>query len=184
MIRLNEVWTHPLRPESTFTGSAYTASIDGLAATLDGFLVTGVRVQVTNADGAPFTADAKLIDGVWSCTFSESCFVNYGFVAKGLKIVVTGRDSSGVTRTWTRGVGDFEVCADSASAVPGDPSSAFVVKGGDVYLKSEIVGEVQHYVKQTMVFDEEMDAWGANWSGDYILAGGEFIDADGGAEDA
>jgi Mn-containing catalase len=51
---------------------------------------------------------------------------------------------------------------------------AYVVKGSDVYLKSEVVAEVQHYVKQVMSYDPEI-GWGADWTGDYILADGEFI---------
>ena len=49
-----------------------------------------------------------------------------------------------------------------------------VVKGSDVYVKSSVVGGVQHYVRQSMVYDEEMAAWGAEWVGDYVLEGGEF----------
>lgn len=184
MIRLNRVWTMPLRPESVFTGSAYTASISGVETDIDGYKVTGVSVVITNADGTPFTASARSVGGVWECTFAETCFTNYGFASRGLKIKISGTNAAGVTRTWTRGVGDFEVVADSSSAQPGDPANVFAVKGGDVYIKSALVSSVQHYVKQTMVYDAEMAAWGAEWGGDYILVNGEFVEAGGGEEDA
>lgn len=64
-----------------------------------------------------------------------------------------------------------------AAVAPGLPSSFYVVKGDKMYLRSQIVNGVQHYVEQTMEFDPDI-GWGANWTGDYILdADGEFVPA-------
>ncbi len=181
MIKLNEKWTDPLRPESVFTGSAYTAAVERVPDDIDGYRVTGVFVSVTNADGiAAVVPCRRRTNGIWSCTFAASNFANYGFVSKGLKVELVGVDEDGNEQRWTRGVGDFEVVAGTASAVPGDPSSGAVTKGSDVYVRSRLVAGVQHFVRQVMYYDDEQSAWVADWQGDYILAGGEFIPANGG----
>ena len=48
-------------------------------------------------------------------------------------------------------------------------AESFTKKGADTYIKSKVVNGVQHYCLQTMQYDDEMKAWGAIWSGDYIL---------------
>lgn len=177
MIKLNEKWTNPLRPESVFTGSAYTAAVGGVPNEIDGYEITGVEVRVTNADGVPFTAGARLRGNVWLATFAATCFERYGFVKKGVLVTLVGV-ADGEVQRWKRGCGDFEIVPDAESAVQGDPSQSFAVKGGDVYVKSYEDGGVQHYVRQTMVYDSEMAAWGAEWDGDYILnSSGEFVEA-------
>ena len=83
MIKLNDKWTNPLQPESVFTGSAYTAAIPNVPAAIDGYEITGVEVRVTNADGVPFTASARLRGDLWLATFAASCFANYGRISRG-----------------------------------------------------------------------------------------------------
>lgn len=178
MIKLNEKWTNPLQPESVFTGSAYTAAIQNVPKSIDGYEITGVEVRVTNADGVPFTAAARLRGYLWLATFAASCFANYGHISKGLLITLIGTGDDGEVQRWKRGCGDFEVVPDTVGTEPGDPSQSFVLKGGDVYVKSYTDGGVQHYLKQTMVYDSEMAAWGAEWDGDYVLgSSGEFVEA-------
>lgn len=176
MIKLNEKWTNPICPESVFTGSAYTAAVKDVPSEIDGYEITGVELRVTNADGVPYTANARLRGNVWLATFAASCFANYGFVKKGILITLVG-EAEGEVQRWKCGCGDFEIVPDSESAIPGDPSQSFVVKGGDVYVKSYTSQGVQHFLKQTMVYDTEMAAWGAEWDGDYILnSSGEFVE--------
>ena len=175
MIRLDiENRTRLLPRQSTFAGSAWTAFVVGVPAEIDGYSVTGVEVRVVNADGVPFSAVLRQRGRAWSATFAAECFGRFGTSRLGVRVRVTGVDCDGVSQTWTFGVADFEVVADSPSSQPADPGEALVVKGSDVYVKSSVVGGVQHYVKQNMVYDEEMAAWGAEWVGDYVLEGGEF----------
>lgn len=178
MIKLNDKLTNPLQPESVFTGSAYTAAIPNVPKSIDGYEITGVEVRVTNADGVPFTAAARLRGDMWLATFAASCFASYGRISKGLLVTLIGTGDDGEVQRWKRGCGDFEVVPDTASAEPGDPSASYVVKGGDVYVKSFAEQGVQHYLKQTMVYDAEMAAWGAVWDGDYIIdSSGNFVEA-------
>ena len=97
---------------------------------------------------------------------------------KGLLITLIGTGDEGETQRWKRGCGDFEVVPDTANAEPGDPSASYVVKGGDCFVKSYEDGGVQHYLKQEMQYDAEMAAWGAEWTGDYLLdSSGNFVEA-------
>ena len=43
-----------------------------------------------------------------------------------------------------------------------------------VYLPSNFINGVQHYAKQTLVWSDKMNAWGAEWSGDYIIEDGTY----------
>jgi len=166
--------TLPLMPVKSFTGSALPLEIDGIPVEMAGGKVTAVTATVTNASAVPATGACTKVGNVWMTLFAASNFDEYGFVAKGIKIAVTVTRADLSTANIILAAGDFQIVASSASAQPGDPSRSYVVKGSDVYLKSYIVGEVQHYVKQTMEYDSQI-GWGANWSGDYILVNGEFI---------
>ena len=34
---------------------------------------------------------------------------------------------------------------------------------------------VQHFMRETLVYSERQRAWGAEWTGDYIIVGGEYV---------
>lgn len=175
-IQMENELTSPVMPVGIYTGSALPLEIVGIPATLAGGVVSGVTVTVTNADGMPVTGEAAAVGGVWMVLFSASNFANYGTVKYGIKIDATVTRRDGTTATVTVGVADLEIKAASASAAPGTPSSRYALKGGDLYLKTQVLDGVQHYTKQSMVYDAEI-GWGAEWTGDYIMgADGEFVE--------
>ncbi len=165
----------PLHRSATFVGSATPVAVVGVPAVLAASSVTGVTVVLTNADGIQASASCALDDcGAWCTAFAGSCFPTVGYVARGVKVSLT-LDDNGVSRSSTLAVGDFEILPDSASSTPGDPAKNYQTKGGDIYLKSIIDSSgIQHYKKQSLVYDEAMAGWGLVWSGDYILVNGEF----------
>lgn len=162
----------PLKGLQHFTGSALPIEIPDAPAWRAGRKVTGVIVTVTNADGVECVAECDSGATGWTCLFSAACFANYGFVSGGVKVdLVMGGDSETVA------MGDIDIMRAAASASPGVPDSFVAQKGGDIYCKTRVVDGVQHYAKQTISFDAEMGAYGAEWSGDYILdASGNFVD--------
>lgn len=167
--------TLPCMPVKVNTGSALPLELVGIPERLAGGVVDGVSVELVNADGEPLSAACEKVGEMWAVLFAPSNFANYGFVKLGFRAVVT------VTRGELPSVGvsvggDLEIVAASASATAGVPSSAYQVSGGDVYLKSRIVEGVQHYVRQSMVYDARI-GWGAEWGGDYIkTADGGFVE--------
>lgn len=165
---------HPLACAAVWTGSALPVAIR-MPTKVGGADVTGVKVYATNADGVELSAVCELVKGVWRTLFSASGFTNYGFVTNGFRVEVTL--AAGDVTSSIRYVGDLEVKKETADARPGLPSSFYVVKGDKMYLRSQIVNGVQHYVEQAMEFDPDI-GWGANWTGDYILdADGNFVPA-------
>ena len=168
----------PLKCGVAFTGSALPIILFGVPASYAGRAVAGMRVKATNADGIELTADCTRNVCEWYALLAATNFTNYGFISKGFKIEVRlGPVADGGSYDYvTIGCGDLEVLATSASATPGTPATHYVEKGGDLYLKTQLVEGVQHYTKQTMVHDPEI-GWGAEWSGDYILdSSGNFVE--------
>ena len=160
-----------------FVNSSLPLAFVGVPKEREDGEVTGLTVTITNPDAMPVTAPCEKVGDAWIIYFAPSCFPTYGFVEKGYKVVATIKTKLGTSLPSTLAVGDVEVKSDSASAQPGDPSKSYQVKGADIYVKSTVVDEVQHYKKQTISYDAEMGAWGADWTGDYILVDGEFVDA-------
>ena len=161
----------PLRCAYLFTGSAVPVRVASVPAVLDGRRVTGVVVSVTNADGVTLSVPCELRDGDWYTLLSAANFAHYGFVRNGQKVYVQLGDD-----TQLLGVGDVEIIQAQSEAAPGSANTFYAVKGSDCYIKSVVVNGMQHYVKQTVMFDPEI-GWGADWSGDYILDdSGEFIE--------
>lgn len=168
----------PLKCAFAHTGSALPVILFGAPAAYAGRAVVGMKVTVTNADGIELTADCAHGTFTWNALFAAANFTNYGFVSKGFKVEVRLRPvaDGGSYDYVTIGCGDLEVLATSASATPGTPGAHYVEKGGDLYLKTQLVESIQHYTKQSMVFDPEI-GWGAEWSGDYILdSSGNFVE--------
>lgn len=167
--------TLPLMPVKVYTGSALPLELVGIPNSMAGGEITGVSVEVTNADNQPLTGECVKVGADWYVLFAAAGFVSYGFVSKGLKVTATVKRADGSTANVIIGVADFEAVAASASASAGVPSQGYIVKGGDLYVKSKVVDAIQHYVKQSMEYDPEI-GWGANWGGDYVLsADGQFV---------
>ena len=167
----------PLLPLRGYTGSALLAELCGIPDVLCGFPVASVAVSLVTPDAEPVTAAAEKAGGEWRALFAASCFAGYGTVRRGFRVTAALKRADGTTFNLVLGVGNLEILAGSPEATPGDPSRTFVQKGGDVYLKSTVVDNVQHYVKQVMEYDAEI-GWGATWTGDYILVNGEFTEAE------
>ena len=110
----------------------------------------------------------------WRILYAASNFSTYGDVSRGLKVELTITQANGATHTLTIGMGAVVIEKGDASAEPGDPMAAYVVKGEDIYLKSRLIDGVQHFVKMAMEYDEDI-GWGATWGGDYILEGGNYV---------
>ena len=165
----------PMQCAATFTGSALPLEFVDIPGEIGGAAVVAVAVTVTNADGVAATAPCEHAGGVWRVAFAASCFEHYGFVERGASVALTLRDGSGNERGMVLAVGDLEVKRSSPSAAPGDPEKSYQIKGEDIFVKTRVIDDVQHYARQEMSYDAEMGAWGADWLGDYILEDGEFI---------
>ena len=165
----------PMQCAATFTGSALPLEFVDIPGEIGGAAVVAVAATVTNADGAAATAPCEHAGEVWRVVFAASCFEHYGFVERGVSVALTLRDGSGNERGMVLAVGDLEVKRSSPSAAPGDPEKSYQIKGEDIYVKTRVIDDVQHYARQEMSYDAEMGAWGADWLGDYILVDGEFV---------
>lgn len=175
-IQMENMLTLPVMPVGVYTGSALPLEIVGIPAMMAGGVVSGVSVTVTNADGIPVTGAAAAVGGTWMILFAASNFANYGDVMAGIRIDATVERRDGTTAVVTVGVADLNIKAASADATPGTPSNMVMVKGGDIYCKSQMVGGVQHYVKQVISHDPEI-GWGADWTGDYVLGSdGQYVE--------
>ena len=170
--------TLPIGPVRCFTSSALLVELADIPEALGGGTVTDVSVTVVNADGMPATAPASKVGDLWTVLFAGTNFPTYGFTERGIRVQATVTRANSTAYQIVLGLGNLEIVKGDAEAEPGDPSASYVTKGSDVYLKSEVVGDVQHYVKQVMSYDPEI-GWGADWTGDYILSEGEFIPAEG-----
>ena len=165
----------PMQCAATFTGSALPLEFVDIPGEIGGAAVVAVAATVTNADGAAATAPCEHAGEVWRVTFAASCFEHYGFIERGVSVALTLRDGSGNERGMVLAVGDLEVKRSSPSAAPGDPEKSYQIKGEDIFVKTRVIDDVQHYARQEMSYDAEMGAWGADWLGDYILVDGEFV---------
>ena len=166
--------TFPIGPAKGYSASAMLLEFVGIPDEYGGGTVTAVTITVVNADGLPLTAPATKDGDTWRILYAASNFSTYGETARGLKVELAITLPNGSVYTLTIGIGAVVIEKGDASAEPGDPMAAYVVKGDDVYLKSEIVEGVQHFVKMSMEYDEEI-GWGATWGGDYILEGGNYV---------
>lgn len=167
--------TLPIGPVRGFTNSSMFIEILGVPDKIGGCEVARVDVTVVNADGAPITGTAERDGCLRRILFAESNFRSYGTIENGVKVSVMLARPDGTSFLTVFGVGNVDIIKGDPSAEPGDQTRTFVVKGDDVYLKSEIVDGVQHYVVQVIEYDPEI-GWGANWIGDYILVDGEFVE--------
>lgn len=176
----NQIEDNPLLPAGPlvgYSGSSVLAELVDIPEELGGGTVSAVSVTLTTPDGMSITAPAEKVGSEWHVLFAASNFTCYGTTRRGFKAVAIIVRDNGTTFPYTLGIGNIRIDAGTPDAQPGDPSKGYVVKGDDVYLKSEIVEGVQHYVRQSMEYDSEI-GWGANWTGDYVLVNGEFVNLD------
>lgn len=158
----------PFIPITVPCGSARTIGVIGLKSRC-GVTIVGCRIRVTNADGVALTKDCVKDGGAWCVTFPASHFQNYGTVKNGVVVFAVGKDESGNDQQWIVRVGDLRVMAINAESESG------VVTPGDVYHKSEVIDGVQHYKKEVLTYSKRQQAWGAEYVGDYVFVGGEFV---------
>ena len=169
--------TLPIGPAKCHTASAMLLELVGIPDAWGGGTVTDVTVTVVNADGIPLTAPAEHDGDTWRILFAASNFAHYGTATRGFKVDATITRANGSAYSITVGIGRVDIERGDASAEAGDPMSAYVVRGEDVYLKSEIVEGVQHFVKMSMEYDPDI-GWGATWGGDFILEGSDYVAVD------
>ena len=165
---------YPAGPLFGYSGSTVLAELVSVPASLAGGTVAGVEVTLTTPDGLQVTAPAEKVGSEWHVLFAASNFTCFGTTRRGFKAVAIIARDNGTTFPYTLGIGNLHIDAGTPDAQPGDPSKGYVVKGDEIYFKSEVVEGLQHYVKQVMEYDPEI-GWGAAWTGDYILVDGEFV---------
>lgn len=166
--------TFKIGPAKCYTASAMPLEFVGIPDQWSGGTVTAVTITVVNADGVPLTAPATKDGDTWRILFAASNFATYGRIDHGLKVEAAITRPDGAVYILTVGIGGVEIKQGDANAEAGEPMAAYVVKGSDVYLKSELINGVQHFVRQTMEYDPDI-GWGANWGGDFILVAGDFV---------
>lgn len=76
-----------------------------------------------------------------------------------------------------RDPGQYYPGGDVVPVRPIKADGNYVTMGADQYIKSEIVDGVQHYKKVVLAYDADMEDWGFNLTGDYILSGSSFVEA-------
>ena len=166
----------PLRRLGVYTGSSALIGIKGMPDEFVGLRVLGVKLSLTNADGASLSVDCEQKDRLWTAMFASSFCSAYGHVSNGMKVEASVDDGEHVHQIVV-GVGDFDIVASSADARRGDPDRAFQGKGDDVYLKTEKVEGVQHFTRLECVYNDRI-GWGFDRVGDFILVDGEFVEVD------
>ena len=158
-------------PFGNFCGSSFPIELFGVRQVMSEEPVS-ISATVVNADGIAITAEMiRGKDGAYRCRFAASNFDHYGKVKSGVKIVAAL--ASGTVQVLV--VADLEIKAASPSAEPGNPTANYARKGDEQFVRSVVVGDIQHYKKVTISYDEDMEEWGFNLEGDYILVDGEFI---------
>ena len=173
-ISVEESFKRPYMPLGDINvplGSAATLKIVDVPGVIGLDAVEGVDVRCVNVSDMALTIAAeKDSNGDWCVTFPSTFFIRDGLVENGLQIEVkTGKEK------YIAGVGSIAVGRYGAQVSRVGDGVAYSVKGDDIYVKTEIVDGVQHYAKQVVVWDADMNAYGATWTGDFILnSNGEF----------
>lgn len=98
--------------------------------------------------------------------FNPFCFTD---ITDALQYHINGTDEHGNPRYL--GSGSLRVLKSTIGTSPVPPP----VGAQGVFFASEVIDGVQHYKKQELRYDEDMEAWGAEWTGDYIYTTGGFV---------
>lgn len=160
-----------LLPISHYTGIALPLEAMDVPSRFGGEEVLSVSFVVMNADGVRVTAPASLKSGVWGATIAAKSFPTYGFIPRGVAVVLVTPTGSTVAA-----YADLEIYPDGQDVEPGSGPSASPTLGADQYLKSEIVDGVQHYKRVEIRYDADMADWGFILVGDFILEGNEMVE--------
>ena len=155
-----------------YTGAPLPLVVAGLPPRLGGVPVASVVVTVVNADGVALAVPfARASDGRRAFgSIAASHFARYGKVTRGFAVACL--DASGVVLgEWRR---TLDVQPGGVGVEPGDASRTFQEKGGDQFIKTEIVEGVQHYAKIELARDPRVNSYLARYTGDYILVDGTF----------
>lgn len=169
----------PFLPVNVPCGSARTLGVIGLKSRVPGIEITSCQIRVVNADGQAMTKTCKLEGGVWVATFPASHFQSYGSVKNGVVVFADGKDENGESNLWIERVGDLKVSAIDSTSPAGGTTP---VPPGEVYHKSAVIDGVQHYKKEVLQYSARQKAWGADYVGDYVFIGGEFVPFTSGGE--
>jgi hypothetical protein len=94
-----------------------------------------------------------------------------GTVKNGVVVFADGKDENGESQLWIERVGDLRVSAVDAFSTPGGTSAT----PKDIYHRSEIIDGVQHYKKEVLTYSPRQNAWGAEYVGDYVFIGGDYV---------
>lgn len=166
----------PLRRVGVYTGSSVLIGIKGMPDEFAGLRILGVKLSLTNADGASLSVDCEQKERLWTAMFASSFCSAYGHVSNGVKVEASVDDGEHVHQI-VIGVGDFDIDASSADARRGDPGRAVQGKGDDVYIKTVKVEGVQHFKRLESVHNDRI-GWGFDLVGDFILVDGEFVEVE------
>lgn len=160
-----------LLPISHYTGIALPLEAMDVPSRFGGEEVLSVSFVVVNADGVRVTAPASLKSGVWGATIAAKSFPTYGFIPRGVAVVLVTPNGSTVAA-----YADLEIYPDGQDVEPGSGPSSSPTLGADQYLKSEIVDGVQHYKRVEIRYDEDMADWGFVLVGDFVLESNEMVE--------
>lgn len=173
------VATKDALPEEGSSGTVYITTDD-----LKVYRWTGSAYEVIsdiNSLNAHLKDDTRHVTGdertKWNLGFAHISRTDnpHGVTAAQTGSVPTSRKVNGkaLSADITLGAGDVgaytKAQVDAAAKATLDKMMT-----GDLYVKSRIVDGVQHYVKQVMAYDNDMNAWGAEWTGDYVYENGEY----------
>ena len=146
----------PAGPLVGYSGSSVLAELCGVPAALGGGTVAGVAVSLTLPDGIPVTAPAEKVGSEWHVLFAAANFTCYGVTRRGFKAVATIQRDNGTIFPYTLGIGNLRIDPGTPDAQPGDPMKNYVVKGDEVYLKSQMV-QAGHGVRRRDWLGRELD---------------------------
>jgi hypothetical protein len=172
----------PMATLTGFTGSALPVEIIGLPRRLGLGEIVGVALELTTPDGVLLRADMEKNGESYFAIFSADNFTTFGKVSSSVRVWVDVFYGE-INHRSTFAVGDLEIIKASPDAEKGSLEKQYMKRGESLYLATEVdAAGVQHYTLQKMVHDEEI-GWGAEWVGDYILEGGDFVEVSAGSEE-
>lgn len=160
-----------LLPIAHYTDTALPLEVVDVPSLFGGEEVLSVSFVVMNADGVRVTAPASLKSGVWGATIAAKSFPTYGFIPRGVAVVLITPKGSTVAA-----YADLEIYPDGQDVEPGSGPSASPWLGADQYHKSEIIDGVQHYKRVEIRYDADMADWGFVLVGDFVLEDGEMVE--------
>lgn len=162
------------------SGSAAAISIIGVPRSFAGIAITGVALQLTNADGTTQTLTAHVVGDLWCVIFPASHFASYGIIEGGVRVHALGADESGNAVDLTLATGNLCIRQDDPTARPGELINGVWYRGEDVFNKAGAPDAhgVQHYKRQVLEYDADMADWGVSWVGDYVLVNGQFVEVE------